>query len=277
MLAIQGDMLMATKKLAKVQKSNDINEANFSDFSLSCYRVLLNLISQIQRHDRDGSQLSLPVVERMCSLSASEYAKEFPSVANRAYEVLKDATDKLMKTSFSIKTDRGILKINVCAQAHYIEKEGRIDIEFTPNIMPHLAELGEKFTMYNLNEIAGFGSIYTTRLYELLMQFKTTGALKITVADLRFKLGCTDTLKQYTHLRQRAIEHAVNEINSQWTLDIKYKEIKTGRTVTDLIFTFKPTFTRKAYDPIKKKMRTQLTRPRRKTAKEMTDEQELSL
>ena len=251
---------MAIKKITKVQKSNEMNQANFSDFSLSCYRVLLNLISQIQRHGAEGNQLSLPVVSRMCSLSASAYAEEFPSVANRAYEILKDATDKLMKTNFSIKTDKGVLKINVCAQAHYVENEGRIDIEFTPNIMPHLAELGEKFTMYNLNEIAGFGSIYTTRFYELLMQFKTTGELRISIADLRFKLGCTDVLSRYNDFKKKTFAHAVNEINSQWTLDVKYEEIKTGKTVTDLIFTFKPTFTRKAYDPIRKRMRTQLTR-----------------
>jgi plasmid replication initiation protein len=266
---------MASKKLAKVQKSNEMNQANFSDFSLSCYRVLLNLISQIQRHDVDGAQLMLPVVSRMCSLSASEYAEEFPSVANRAYEILKEATDKLLKTTFVTRSVRGnVLKINVCSQAEYVDSEGRIDIRFTEEIMPHLAELGEKFTMYNLNEIAGFGSIYTTRLYELLMQFKTTGELRISVADLRFKLGCTDILKQYTHLKQRAIQHAVDEINSQWTLNINYEEIKTGRTITDLIFTFRQTFTRKAYDSIKKTMRTQLTRPRRKTAKEMAANQE---
>ena len=268
---------MVAKKLTKVQKSNDMNQANFSDFSLSCYRVLLNLISQIQRHDTEGNQLSLPVINRMCSLSASEYAKEFNIDVANAYGILKEATDKLMKTSFSIRMDFGIRKINVCSQADYKSNQGRIDIEFTPNIMPHLAELGKNFTMYNLNEIAGFGSIYTTRLYELLMQFKTTGALKITVADLRFKHGCVEILTRYNNFKQKAIDHAINEINSQWTLDIKYKEIKTGRTVTDLIFTFKPTFTRKVYDPVKKKIRTQLTRPRRKTAKEMIDEQELSL
>ena len=252
-----------------------MNQANFSDFSLSCYRVLLNLISQIQRHDAEGSQLSLPVVSRMCSLSASEYAKEFPSVANRAYEILKEATDKLLKTTFTTRSIRGnVLKINVCAQAEYIDSEGRIDIRFTEEIMPHLAELGEKFTMYNLNEIAGFGSIYTTRLYELLMQFKTTGELRISVADLRFRLGCADVLSRYNDFKKKTFAHAVNEINSQWTLDVKYEEVKTGRTVTDLIFNFKQTFTRKAYDPVKKKMRTQLTRPRRKTAKEMADEQE---
>jgi plasmid replication initiation protein len=277
-IAISGDRKMTNKKFAKVQKSNEMNQANFSDFSLSCYRVLLNLISQIQRHDVEGNQLSLPVVNRTCSLSANAYAKEFNIESANAYGILKEATDKLLKTTFATRSIRGnVLKINVCSQAEYVDREGRIDIRFTEEIMPHLAELGDRFTIYNLNEIAGFGSIYTTRLYELLMQFKTTGVIEISVKDLRFKLGCIDTLKQYTHLKQRAIQHAVDEINSQWTLDVKYEEIKTGKTVTDLIFTFKPTFTRKAYDPVRKRMRTQLTRPRRKTAKEMIDEQELSL
>ena len=104
------------------------------------------------------------------------------------------------------------------------------------------------------------------------MQFKTTGELRITVSDLRFKLGCTTTLRQYTHLRQRAIDHAIKEINSQWTLDVAYEEIKTRRTVIELLFTFKPTFTRKSYDPVRKKMRTQLSRPRRKTKEEITAE-----
>jgi plasmid replication initiation protein len=259
---------MATKKLSKVQKSNELNQANFSDFSLSCYRVLLTLISQIQRHDMSGNQLSLPVVNRTCSLSASTYAKEFNLDGNTAYEILKEATDKLMKTSFSIRMDFGIRKINVCSQADYKSSQGRIDIRFTEEIMPHLAELGEKFTMYNLNEVAGFDSIYTTRLYELIMQFKTTGELKTSVADLRFKLGCVNKFKQYYDFKLKTFAHAIEEINQQWTLDIQFEEIKKGRTVTDLIFTFKPTFTRKAYDPIRQKMRTQLTRPKKKELSE---------
>jgi plasmid replication initiation protein len=118
--------------------------------------------------------------------------------------------------------------------------------------------------MYNLNDLAGFDSIYTTRLYELLMQFKQTGELKNTVADLRFALGCVAKFKLYADFKRFTIQHAVDEINSQWTLNLEYKEIKTGRTVTDLIFTFNKTFSQKIYDPATKKMRTQLTKPRRK-------------
>ena len=46
---------MPTVESKKIQKSNDLNQANFSGFGLSCYRVLLNLITKIQRHDVNGA------------------------------------------------------------------------------------------------------------------------------------------------------------------------------------------------------------------------------
>jgi len=168
-----------------------------------------------------------------------------------------------MKTSFTMKTDKGILKINVCSQAHYVEKEGRIDIRFTEEIMPHLAELGKNFTMYNLKEISQFSSIYTTRLYELLMQFKTTGIFNISVEDFRYKSGCITIFSRYNDLKRFVIEHAVKEINSHYEINLTYTEEKSGRKVDHLKFKFKPTLVHLAYDPIKKKMRTQLTRPKK--------------
>lgn len=253
---------MSVKKLRKVQKSNELNQANFSELSLSCYRVLLNLISQIQQRDYQGNQIPLPIIARECTLSAKEYAEEFKLSGNTAYEVLKEASDKLMKTPFVTKTAIGILKINVCSQAHYVEKEGRIDIRFTEEIMPHLAELSKNFTMYNLKEISEFNSIYTTRMYELLIQFKITGTLDISIADLRHSLGCSNIFLKYNDLKRFAVAHAVNEINSQYELNLNYQEIKAGRKIERIIFTFKKTLMHLAYDHVKQKMRTQLIRPK---------------
>lgn len=268
---MKGKRNMTSKKQVKVYKSNELNEANFNDYNLSVYRVFLTILAKMQRHDINGNPLPLEKLSRYCTLSAKEYEKQFPSVGNRAYEILQQATKKLMKTSITLPyDDKNIIEINACSSAIYKKSDGIIEIEFTDKIMPHLKVLEGKFTMFNLSEIAGFGSIYTTRIYELLMQYKTTGRLETSIPNLREKIGCTKIFKQYAHLKQRAIQHAVDEINSQWTLDLTYQEIKTGRTVTDLVFTFKPTFTRKAYDPISKKMRTQLTRPRRKTKEEIS-------
>jgi plasmid replication initiation protein len=249
---------MPTKKLSKVQKSNELNQANFSDFSLSCYRVLLNLISKLHRHDLNGDPIPINMVSRDCELTAQEYAKEFGIDGNTSYEILKAATDKLMKTSFSINLSKcDILKINVCSQSHYQKSQGKISIRFTEEIMPHLAELKQNFVMYNLCDIAGFDSIYSVRLYELIHQFKTTGLLEISVSDLRFKLGVGAKYKAYNDFKKFTFAHAVDEINSQYGIGLTYKEIKTGRSVTAIIFTFRRTVLTQAWDPVRKKMRTQ--------------------
>ena len=203
------------------------------------------------------------MAQRECRLTASEYAKEFKIDASNAYEILKTSVDKLMKTDFKIieynlKKHKRIIKINVCEKAEYLEHDGYIDVLFTQSIMPHLAELDGNFTMYHLSDIAGFNSIYTTRLYEMLMQFKTTGLLKISIEKLRFELGCVDVFKLYGHFKAKVIAHAVNEINSKWQMSLSFKEFKTGRKVTEIHFTFLAVAQNKVYDVVKEKMRTQV-------------------
>lgn len=257
---------MGTKKLSKVTKSNDLTEANFSDFSLSSYRVFLNLLAKLQHYDTDNNLIPLSLSNRTCSLSASEYAEEFNINPDHAYGILKQSIDHLLKTSYSIPFDNGdILKINICSQAYYRKAKGYIDVRFTEEIMPHIAGLSQKFTMYHLNDVAGFNSIYTTRLFELLMQWKTVGELKISISDLRFSLGCVHIFKLYGHFKSRAFGQAVDEINEQLTLDLTYEEVKNGRSVDAIIFRFRPTFVKKVFDPVTQKDRTQITKPRQKT------------
>ena len=249
-------------KLKKVQKSNHLNQANFGDFSMNAYKVVLHLIADIKRNNYNGEKLELSTIAREYSLTAERFSGEFGTIEkNHAYEVLKHAVDKLLNTIFTIKTDKGILKMHVCSSALYVENEGRIDIRFTEEIMPHLCALNNKFTMYNLKEISNFNSIYTIRLYELLMQFKLTGEYVSTIDNLRYVFGCVDTFKKYNDFKRFTIQHAVDEINSQYKINLSYGEIKEGRKVVKLIFKFKKTTLHVTYDPIKEKYRNQLSRP----------------
>ena len=56
---------------------------------------------------------------------------------------------------------------------------------------------------------------------------------------------------------------AINEINSQYEMNLSYEEIKEGRKVTKLIFYFKKTLINLTYDPVKKRNRAQLIRPKK--------------
>jgi len=256
---------MTNKKLI-VKKSNDLVQANFSDFELSVYRVFQTIVTKMQRHNAfAGDLLTVAMAQRECRLTALEYAKEFNIDVSHAYEILKISVDKLMKTSFKIieynlKKNKIVIKINVCEKAIYHENAGYIDVLFTQSIMPHLAELKSNFTMYYLSDIAGFNSIYTTRLYEMLMQFKTTGLLKISVEKLRFAFGCVDTFKRHSDFKRYTFEHAVKEINSKFAMKLSFTEIKTGRFITEIHFCFLAVSHDRVYDVVKEKMRTQVGR-----------------
>lgn len=260
---------MPSKKLSKISKSNRLNSASFHDFNLSLYRVFLNLIKKIEHFDSNGKLLPTNSIGRNYSLSASDYANEFKISKHDAYDILKAAASKLMRTPLSLpKTkkgnEEGLLEISICSQAFYVKNSGRIDIEFSDKIMPHLTEIKDRFTLYNLCEISGFESIYTTRMYELIMQYKTTGELNMSVNDLRFTLGCKNNYKLYADFKRSVFGHAVKEINSCYEINIKFKEIKEGRSVDRLEFRFKKTEINRVYDPVTKKIRNQLTRPKKK-------------
>ena len=83
-------------------------------------------------------------------------------------------------------------------------------------------------------------SEYAIRLYELMVQWRTVGKTpKITLADLRLKLGLSDQYKAMCDFKKRVLEHGLNQINEYTDITAKYDQHKTGRKITGFTFTFK--------------------------------------
>jgi plasmid replication initiation protein len=113
--------------------------------------------------------------------------------------------------------------------------------------MPFLAQVKQKFVIYNLKEIANFGSLYTTRLYELIQEFKDTGYIIKSIEQLRELFAVGNTLSLYSNFKAKTFQHAINEINDQTDYNISFTEIKTGRKVTSIEFSFKKTTIEKRF------------------------------
>jgi len=147
-----------------------------------------------------------------------------------------------MKTSFILEKPelKETWEINVCSMAQYNEKVGTITIEFTDRIMPYLAQVKERFVLYNLKEISNFGSLYTTRLYELIQEFKETGWLRKSVQQLREIFAVGSAFKRYGDFKKYTFVHACKEINDTYYMGLDFKEIKEGRKVAAVEFSFKP-------------------------------------
>jgi plasmid replication initiation protein len=251
---------MTTKPLAKIVKSpkiyktKELNTGNFANFNLNEYQVFLHLISKLGKLDSDGNYIQPEVLEREHTLTALEFAKVFNLPLNLAYPILKKAVARLMKEDITVfelyKNKPCKVQINVCEKAKYIENEGMIKILFTGSIMPYLAQqVQQKFVFYHLKEIANFGSLYTTRLYELIQDFKDTGTLIKSIEQLREVFAVGNNLSLYTNFKAKTFEHACNEINEKTDYGISFTEIKTGRKVTSIEFSFKKTIVEKRFKP----------------------------
>ena len=233
----------------QVYKQGVLNTADFGNFNQYNHKVFLYLLAKIGGVDDKGKYLPPNQLKRKHLLTTKEFQQVFNTDKDNTYKILQQATKKLMKSDITLDTPETYTIINVCSQAVYNKNEGSISIEFTDSIMPYLAQVKAKFTLYNLKEISNFKSLYTIRLYELLQDFKETGWMLKSVVQLRHSLGVGKKFKLYGHLKKKTFGYAVEEINKIYKIDLKFKEIKEGRKVTALKFTFNKTKIVNRYNP----------------------------
>jgi plasmid replication initiation protein len=250
-------------KTPKVYKNKKLNNANFGTYNLNDYQVFLQFISKLGGVDERGKYLQAEQIQREHTLSAREFSTLFNIDLTGAYKVLQRAGKKLARTAITLEKPElfETWEIPVCI-AKYNHKEGSLTVKFTEEIMPYLAQVKSKFVLYNLKEVSNFGSLYSTRLYELIQEFKDTGWLLKSVEQLREIFAVGEKYPEYKSFKARTFTHAVDEINSQYEIDLCFTEIKEVRKVVAIRFEFKPTFVKKAVDPITGKIRNIYIKPR---------------
>ena len=228
-------------KTPHIYKSTKLNHANFGDFSHTDYQVYLHLISKIGGVDKVGKYLQTSQLERSCILTASEFSDIFGAAPTHCYTALKKAVNRLMKTDVRVQElgERNYCRINICSKAEYKKDEGKICIKFTDDIMPYLAQVKERFLLYNLKEISNFKSLYTTRLYELIQEFKETGWMLKSIEQLRESFAVQNKFKLYADFKRKTFAHACDEINKNYPFNLRFEEIKKGRKVVAVKFFFR--------------------------------------
>jgi plasmid replication initiation protein len=242
-MAKQKQLTLLHSKTPKVYKHRKLNDGNFSDFTLNEYQVFLFLVSKIGGVDERGKYIQNPeLLKREHVLTAKEFSDVFGVALHQCYTILRNAVRGILRKQLMIQKSESneIWEINICSMAKYCKKEGRITFKFTDDIMPYLLQAKEKFILYNLKEISSFGSFYTIRLYELLMSFKYTGWIQKNIQELRVLLGVkANKLVIYNNFKNKVLNHAINEINKYYKINLKFTEIKEGRKVTGIRFEFK--------------------------------------
>lgn len=255
-----------TSKTPKVYKSPKLNHSNFGDFTHTDYQVYLMLLSKLGGVDKNGKYLQPEEIKREHTLSAKEFGGIFKTDLSNSYKALRKAVNKLLKTDVTVPEEgtTSYWRINVCSQAKYVKDEGKIEIQFTDSIMPYLKQVKERFMVYNLADISNFKSIYATRLFELLQEFKETGWMIKSLDELRQAFSVGSKYNNYGHFKSRTIVPACEEINNNYHIKIHFEEIKEGKSVTAIKFIFKPVIVLKSINKTTGEIKTRFIKHEKK-------------
>lgn len=231
---------------AKVTMSNRLARSA-QGLSLSEKRIVA--LALANQDSKSTSRLAEASTERgwKTKVRAIDYAEAFNIDANTAYDQLKAAADRLFErqVTYEDKNSRGKPRINKfrwVSLAQYTVGDGLIELNFTPEIAPHLLGLRSHFTSYKLKHAASFESIYAWRLFEVLESWRSTGLYTCAIEDFWETMEAPPSCrKDFKSLRVRVIEPAVAAIQQHAGLKIEWLPIRSGaRRVTSLEFRFGP-------------------------------------
>ena len=178
-------------------------------------------------------------------IDARRYAEVFNTTRQNAYQRMKEAEDTLFNRRFSFYDDDGkLVKSRWIQQVRYLDDEGAIELVFTLAVVQGISRIDgvkEFFTQYLLSQTAQLNSVYSARLYELLIQWRSTGKVPIIdLGDFREQLGIgINEYQRMHHFKARVLEPAIKEINEKTDIKAEYEQHKKGRVISGFSFKFK--------------------------------------
>lgn len=221
-----------------VVKTNRLNQA-FQVLSLAEFHIVQLAIVDA-RDTGTGLTTDMPL-----RIDALRYADVFGTTRQNAYMRMKEAEETLFNRRFSFFDEDGkLVKSRWISQVKYLDNEGAIEIVFTPAVVQGISRINgvkEFFTQYLLSQTAHLKSVYSSRLYELLIQWRSTGKTPIiNLEDFRAQLGIEeDQYKLMSDFKKRVLDLAINDINEKTDIKATYQQHKKGRSISGFSFTFK--------------------------------------
>lgn len=231
-----------------VVKSNKLNTA-IQNLSLSEIRLVQLAIIDAREHNRGLS------ADKPLRIDAKRYAEAFDVSRQTAYEVILNAEKNLFERRFSFINDRDrLVKSRWVQRVEYIEDESAIEVIFTHDVVNEITRLDgavDFFTKYLLKQTSSMTSMYSVRLYELLVQWKEAKRTPIFELDtFRDQLGIgVNEYKTMSDFKKRVLTLALKEINEKSDLTVSYEQHKKGKSISGFSFTMKVKKTEKKEKP----------------------------
>lgn len=218
-----------------VVKTNQLNSA-LQNLSLPEIRIVQLAIVDA-RETNTGLSTDKPL-----RIDALRYAEMFETTRQNGYKRMKEAEETLFNRRFSYIDDDGkVVKSRWIQQVRYLDDEGAIELVFTLAVVNGISRIDgaeDFFTSYLLEQTASMDSIYSVRLYELLVQWKAAKQTPMFALDkFRDQLGVgIEEYKAMNDFKKRVLLVAIDEINEKSDIKVSYEQVKKGRSIAGFKF-----------------------------------------
>ena len=225
--------------MSLVVKDNSLINASYT-LSLVEQRLILLAIIEARETGKGVD------TETFLEIHAQHYADRFHVDVKNTYAMLSEAVMTLFNrqvTYMTVDEQRNKPEKRVVrwvSGISYVEGAGIVKLRFAPEIVPLITRLEKNFTWYELMQVANL-NLYATRLYELLVCWRSTGKTPIIeINDFRSKVGLIENeYKAMCDFKKRVLEPAIKQINEHTDITVKVDQHKTGRSITGFSFKFK--------------------------------------
>ncbi len=198
----------------------------------------------------DSRQALRPGEVPTTRILAIDFAEQFQIDPATAYSQLQAAGKKLFErkiTFYEPAYKRGnrriaetLVQMRWVGEVKYHKGEGWIQLAWWPKLLPHLTGIKRQFTTYQLQQASALRSVYSWKLLELLMRFKSTGVADYSIEDFAASMDATEKQRaDFAAMRRKMIEPAIKELTDKDGWDIDWVAIKAGRKVKALRFKFR--------------------------------------
>lgn len=207
-------------------------------------KLILYMATLIKTEDSDFTTYMVPVSEIEYILKG-DADKKHGSFYERLDDLLDSITDKKISfpTDFTLDGTRLRGHINWVAGAiPKLDKHGVLCVEFgfSPQMKPFLLGLKEKFTQFEIKEVAQMRSGFSIRIFQMCKAFyfenirHGRNTIKVGIDEFKLRLGIGNKYPDFRNFRRKVLDVAKNEINANTRLQINYEYGRTGRKITNV-------------------------------------------
>ena len=233
-----------------VIQANELVRSKQDDLTLLEAKLIRLAIAQVVKDDTDLHTYSCNVVDLARFLGIDNH---------NIYRDIQDLSKNLMRKSIFIKDNaqpkkKGKPNYKIFHWIDYVEYiDGVITFKLSDSLKPYLVGLEQLFTLYGYEAVIDLPTNYSIRLYELIASYQNMSVRQIhdtnytnipiepnefifTVDWLRDYFNCNNKYPNTGDFIKRVIDSAVKAIMKQTIMRLDYRVVKTGRSITHIVF-----------------------------------------